>query len=174
MEVLFGKMSSSDYRLRQFSNYSVKHQSCGLMRAVLWPDGQCNHRWRPSKHPPLLHPFYRSPHPFGPPLCALSHVPIPLFSTQLSHSRALCTLLFASSHYTQFQSFSCLLQEKQNLWIQKSQKTTMNVPWLLKMIYPSAGVRKQTVQKAIMEKKEKENRQREKKQIQIELRQCTD
>lgn len=59
MEVFAGKMSSSDYRLRQFSNYSVKHQSWGLMQAVLWPDGQCNHR--EGALPPPLPPH--TPYP---------------------------------------------------------------------------------------------------------------
>lgn len=35
MEVFSGKMRSSDYRVRQFSNYSVKHQSCDLMDNVI-------------------------------------------------------------------------------------------------------------------------------------------
>lgn len=60
MEVFSGKMSSSDYRLRQFSNYSVKHQSRGLMQAVLWPDGQCNHRERAPPHPSS---HTHTPHP---------------------------------------------------------------------------------------------------------------
>lgn len=62
MEVFSGEMSSSDYRLRQFSNYSVNHQSCGLMWAILWSDGQCNHHWRsppPSVHLCLFHPSLR-------------------------------------------------------------------------------------------------------------------
>lgn len=54
-----GEMSSSDYRLRQFSNYSVKHQSWGLMQAVLRPDGQCNHQRGGRELPPLS----LSPHP---------------------------------------------------------------------------------------------------------------
>lgn len=44
------KMSSSDYGERQFSNYSVKHQSGGWCGVLVAADGQCNHRcglkWR--------------------------------------------------------------------------------------------------------------------------------
>ena len=47
------KMSSSDYNLRQFSNYSVKHQSSGLEQVVLVADGQCNHYWASNGALPL-------------------------------------------------------------------------------------------------------------------------
>lgn len=73
MEVFYGKMSSSDYSLRQFSNYSVKHQSCGLMQAVLWADGQCNHC------------LSSSPTPTPPPILPLS-TPIPSLSLHSQHS----------------------------------------------------------------------------------------
>lgn len=79
MEVVSGEMSSSDYRLRQFSNYSVKHQSWGLMQAVLRPDGQCNHQRGGRELPPLSLPTSLS-------CCSLHQVTTP--TSPPSHFRS--------------------------------------------------------------------------------------
>lgn len=43
------KMSSSDYKHRQFSNYSVKHQCGRLKKLPPGPDGRCNHFCTPKQ-----------------------------------------------------------------------------------------------------------------------------
>lgn len=112
VEVVSGEMSFSDYRLRQFSNYSVKHQSWGLTQAVLWPDGQCNHQRAPSSlsllclftHPcpaaalsiKLLFPHHGPPRPPNPtftllvviaPLLLRHLVLSPLLATDTFHCK---------------------------------------------------------------------------------------
>lgn len=118
MKVFSGEMSSSDYRLRQFSNYSVNHQSCGLMWAILWSDGQCNHHWR-SPPPPYTSACFTL-------LCVSPH-----FSQSPLHADALHAFVSKTTISDLFQAY-LFVKNYFTLNLRKRKKT-LTITGLLKL-----------------------------------------